>query len=94
MNVLQTLGIEELCRQPLEVPLSVQGGWVAQLLGPKRAKAYYHKICNTASGLVYTLCAAFQPQRVALSCLGRVLHGPGLLGKVPHSPESAARPTG
>lgn len=32
VNVLQTLGMEELCRQPLEVPLSVGGEWVAQLL--------------------------------------------------------------
>lgn len=32
MNVLQTLGMEELCCQPLEVPLSVGGEWVAQLL--------------------------------------------------------------
>lgn len=70
MNVLQTLGIENLCRQPLEVPLSVGGEWVAQLLGPKRAKGYYHKICNITSALVYPLCAAFQPPRVALSGSG------------------------
>ena len=35
MNVLQTLGVEELCCQPLEFAQSMGGEQVAQLLGPE-----------------------------------------------------------
>lgn len=82
MNVLQMLGFEGLCCQPLEVPLS-KGEWVAQLLGPKRAKPCCCKVSSMASGLRYTLCAAFHPRRLALSCLGCPLCGQGCWGRYP-----------
>lgn len=93
MNVLQILGMQELCRQPLEVPLSMGDERVAQLLGPKRAKPHCRKTSSAASGLVYALCVLYfilgEWPRASwdVCCLVQ-----GLLGKVPRSPASAAGP--
>lgn len=91
MNVLQTLGIEELCRQPLEVPLSMGGERVASSWARREQNPAAVK--SLTQHLVWFIWAAFHPRRVALSRLGRVLRGPGLLGKVPRSPASTASPT-